>query len=197
MLTLNKKEFINKFDIDSSNYFHESVRVVISDSSYGFIVGKNNYFSAGCIIFTATGYRENTLIGSNNYFGPSTVIKNDVLIGDNNRVEMSSYIGNLSTILHHTVLEANCNICDQTTIGSYSQIGCLTPIFKDVKPFSKVYGNPPQLKNYSFSKELKKSFSQNQLQQIRDYVQKGITPEDISIVTKIDEFNNFSKKKVY
>jgi acyl-[acyl carrier protein]--UDP-N-acetylglucosamine O-acyltransferase len=194
---LTPKELILKYNVPKSNTFEDSVRVVVTDKRYGIIFGEDNYFSAGCTLFTATGYRENTLIGSNNYFGPSTVIKNDVLIGNNNTFDSSSYIGNLSTILNYIKIESNSNICDLTTIGSYAHIGCLSPIIKDVKPFSKVYGNPALLKGNVSSKDIKNKFSNEQLKQIALYVKEEQIPEDVTLITLVDDFSNFSRKKYY
>ena len=196
-IILTSKEFISKYNVPESNTFEDSVRVVVTDERYGISFGEKNYFSAGCTLFTATGYRENTLIGSNNYFGPSTVIKNDVLIGNNNTFDSSSYIGNLSTILNNIKIESNSNICDLTTIGSYAHIGCLSPIIKDVKPFSKVYGNPALLKGNVSSKDVKNKFSDEQLKQIELYVKKEKIPEDVTLITFVDDFSNFSRKKYY
>lgn len=194
---LPSKEFIFKYNVPESNVFEDSVRIVVTDERYGISFGENNYFSAGCTLFTATGYRENTLVGSNNYFGPSTVIKNDVLIGNNNTFDSSSYIGNLSTILNYVKIESNSNICDLTTIGSYAHIGCLSPIIKDVKPFSKVYGNPALLKGNVSSKDIKNKFSSEQLKQIALYVKEEQTPKDVALITLVDDFSNFSRKKYY
>lgn len=196
-LTLTVDEFKLKYNIDESNYFDSSVKIIISDESYGIVIGKDNYFCAGTLIFGATGYRENTIIGSNNYFGPSTVIKNDVFIGNNNTFDSSTYIGNLSNIQNYTKIESNSNICDHTSIGSFSHVGCLTPIYKDVKPFCKVYGNPPKINVNAITANTKKRFSSDELIAIKEYVKSSIIPDNIKIQTVIDEFTNISRKKQY
>lgn len=196
-ITLNAEQFKKKFNISSSNYVDDSLKAYLSDENYGISIGNNNHFSAGVVLFGGTGYRENTIIGSNNYIGPNTIIKNDTYIGNFNNIEGNSYLGNLSSILNYITIDANSNILDQVTIGSFSQIGCLTPVFKDVTPFSKIFGNPPKIRLFTFPKKVKEKFTVEQLEEIKNFVSTKKPLNDTYLQSIFDEFYNQSRKKSY
>jgi len=182
-------------DIDSSNYIHDSVVFIIEDDRYGVSIGKNNTILAGCVVHAASGYRENTLIGSNNYIGAGVTIQSDAIIGNNNILEGSNFVGHHDCVLSNSVLEAGATISPYSTVGSWATIGTLTPLIKDAKPFSKVFGNPAVSKGITSSKEFKESFSEIEMLEIKQYIKDGSEPISTYIISIIDEFYNQSRKK--
>lgn len=192
MKILSKQEAVLRFSIDSSNYIHDSVIFIVEDEKYGLSIGKYNVICPGTVIYAGTGYRENTIIGNNNFIGPGCIIHNDALIGNYNVIDSSVSIGFHSSILHNTKIESNCNISNYTTVGSYSFIGTLSPIIKDIKPFSKVFGNPCSLRGFYIPQTIKTKYSP---ESIKSYVLENITPSDPYLISVIDEFKNQSRKK--
>lgn len=193
MKILSKQEAVSRFSIDGSNYIHDSVIFIVEDEKYGISIGKYNVICPSVVIYTGTGYRENTIIGNNNVIGPSCVIHNDAFIGNYNTLDSSISVGFHSSILHNVKIESNCNISNYTTIGSHSFVGTLSPIIKDIKPFSKAFGNPCVLKGVYVSSKIKDA-SEIETQK-RDYVLKDKPPTDPYLISIIDEFKNQSRKK--
>lgn len=181
---------------DESNYIHDSV-VFIFENEYSIQLGKNNHIMPGSVIKAGTGYREATIIGDNNYIGPSCVIDSDSLIGNNNKIIGNSLIGVHASVLNNVLIEHSASISNYTTVGSFSSIGTLTPINKDVKPFSKVFGNPPSLRGVNMSKAIKEHFSESEITEIEDFIKRNKELSEAYLISIVDEFYNQSRKKHY
>lgn len=188
-------EALEKYNIDSSNYIHESVLFIETDSNSGIRIGKNNIIAPGCVIWSGTEYRTNTLIGSNNYIGPNTVIKSDSILGSNNYIESNMYLGLHSCIQDYTKIESSVSISDYSTVGSFAYIGTLTPIIKDVMPFSKVFGNPATLKGFNSTKTVTDKFNSEQIKEIFEFIKNNKEFSDIFLISILDSFFNQSRKK--
>lgn len=194
---LSAEEAKNKFKIDTSNYIHDSVIFVVPNKAYGFVIGTNNYIMPGAIIHTGTGYRENTVVGNNNFIGSGATISSDSLVCNSTRIENACYIGFHACIQNYSKLESSVTISNYNTVGSYSYVGSLSPVIKDVKPFSKVFGNPCGFKGFYDSQTIKEKYDSQIIKQIKEFVLKNKTPEDPYLISVIDEFKNQSRKKVY
>jgi len=186
---------ITEFSIDSSNIIDASTIFIVKDEKYGISLGKNNIILSACVINCATGYRESTVIGNNNYIGPSTTINSDTLIGNNNTITGCCYLGFHSVIQNNVYIEYNAHIQNYSTVGSYSFIGTFSPIIKDVKPFCKVFGNPSKIRGTHRSSDFRKRFNETQRQEIEAFVKNDIEPTDPYLISIIDEYRNFSRKK--
>jgi len=196
MKVYSASEAIIEFSIDSSNTIDPSVVFLVKEDKYGISLGKNNIILSSCVINCATGYRENTVIGSGNYIGPSTTINSDTLIGNNNTITGCCYLGFHSVIQNNVYIEYNAHIQNYSTVGSHSFIGTFSPIIKDVKPFSKVFGNPSKTRGVYRSSSYKSNFNNTQKDEIEKFVIEGTEPLDPYIISIIDEYRNFSRKKV-
>lgn len=181
--------------ITKNNYIHESVVFITEDENFGISIGTNNTIMAGCVIFAGSSYRENTVIGNNNYIGPGTTIQSDALIGSNNNLEGSNFVSHHSCIMNHATIEAGATISPYSTVGSWSVLGTLTPLVKDAKPFSKVFGNPAVSKGINSSKVFKEHFSELEVLEIKQYLKDKIPPVSPYVVSILDEFENQSRKK--
>lgn len=184
-----------KYNIDESNYIHDSCIFIETVKDSGIKIGKNNVIGPGCVIWLGTGYRNNTILGSDNYIGAGSTIKPDVILGNNNILDASVFLGLQSCIQDNAKLESFVSISEYSTIGSYSYIGTLTPVIKDVLPFSKVFGNPASLKGINTTKLMSETFSEHQLKEIRSFLSSDIEPEDIMLISIIDNYINQARKK--
>jgi acyl-[acyl carrier protein]--UDP-N-acetylglucosamine O-acyltransferase len=185
-------------DMHSKNYIHDSVVFVVEDDNANYIginIGQNNTIMAGSVIFGASSYRENTIIGNDNYIGTGTTIAADAFIGNNNTLEGSNFLNHHSCILNHTTLEYGATITSYSTVGSWAIIGTLSPLVKDAKPFSKVFGNPAVSKGINTSKNFKNHFSEVETLEIKQYIKDSTYPVSPYIVSILDEFENYSRKK--
>jgi Acyl-[acyl carrier protein]--UDP-N-acetylglucosamine O-acyltransferase len=186
---------IQRFNIHSSNYIEDSVKFIITNPAYSLSLGENNIFLGGSVIYTASGYREQTYIGSNNYFGPSCVISADALILDYCTLDNNVFVGKHVNILEYASVKSSSYLSDYSTIGMYSEVGALSPVVSDIPPFAKVFGNPAKLAGINSSKRIVSMFSKDQVEQIKKYFQNGSVISDIHINTIIDQYKNYSRKK--
>lgn len=195
MEIISKESAIARFSIHCSNYIDDSVKFIIPNADYSITIGRDNIFLSGTVIYSASGYREQTYIGSNNYFGPSCVISSDALILDSCILDGSTYIGKHVNILDCAHIKHSSYISDYSTIGMYSEIGALSPIVSDIPPFSKVFGNPSRLAGINSSKRVSALFTKEQIAQVKNYLQRNQTITDLQISTIIDQYKNYSRKK--
>jgi acyl-[acyl carrier protein]--UDP-N-acetylglucosamine O-acyltransferase len=180
------------------NYIHDSVVFVVEDDNTDYVgvsIGQNNVIMAGSVIFAGSSFRENTVIGNNNYIGTGTTIAADAFIGNNNTLEGSNFLNHHSCILNHATLEYGATITSYSTVGSWAIIGTLSPLVKDAKPFSKVFGNPAVSKGINASKNFKNHFSEVEALEIKQYIKDSTYPVSPYIVSILDEFENHSRKK--
>lgn len=186
----------SELDFSATNYIHDSVVFVTEDSeNLKLTIGQNNIIMAGSVIYSGSSYRENTVIGNNNFIGPGTTVKNDVFIGNNNVLEGLNFLGHHSCVLHNSTIESGATISSYSTVGSWAVIGTLTPLIKDAKPFSKVFGNPAISKGLNSSKEFKEHFSEVEVLEIKQYINDKTQPVSTYVVSLLDEFENHSRKK--
>ncbi|MBN2211019.1 MAG: acyl-ACP--UDP-N-acetylglucosamine O-acyltransferase [Sedimentisphaerales bacterium] len=102
------------------------------------IIGEHNVFRENVTVHRGT---ENgggqTLIGDGNLFMVGVHIAHDCIIGD------QVIIGNQTQLAGHVIIEdfavisALCGAHHFTTIGRYAYVGGLTPVRRDVPPFTK------------------------------------------------------------
>jgi len=195
MEIISKSSAIERFNIHPSNYIEDSVKFIITNPAYSLSLGENNTILGGSVIYTASGYREQTYIGSNNYFGPSCVISADALILNYCTLDSNIFVGKHVNILDYASIKSSCYLSDYSTIGMYSEIGALSPIISDIPPFAKVFGNPAKLAGINSSKRISNMFNKEQLEQLKKYFQNGSVISDIHINTIIDQYTNYSRKK--
>jgi len=132
------------------------------------IIGDRNVFRESVTVHRGTEVGGGqTLIGDGNLFMVGVHIAHDCIIGD------QVIIGNQTQLAGHVIVEdfavisALCGAHHFTTIGRYAYIGGLTPIRRDVPPFTKFDGevraiNEEGLKRNGFNDddiaEIKKAF---------------------------------------
>lgn len=194
-MKITRADSLANTDFYKNNYIHDSVVFISEDDEIRINIGTNNIILASSVIFSGSGYRDNTIIGNDNYIGPGTTIQADVLIGNNNTLEGSNFLGHHSCLLHNTTIEAGATISPYSTVGSWSVIGTLTPLVKDAKPFSKIFGNPAVSKGVNSSKSFKAHFSETEVLEIKQYINDKSNPVSAYIVSILDEFENQSRKK--
>jgi len=195
MKILKPEQAIKEYNIHSSNYIHESVTFIVENDNFGLSIGTNNNILAGTVIYTGSGYREKTVLGSNNFIGSNSIINSDAFIGNNNHLIGSCYIGFHSCIQNNIYIDFSVSISNYCTIGSYCYIGTLTPIIKDIRPFTKAFGNPCQIKGAYLAHSIIKKYNIDTIEEIKKYVSKNEIPSDTYLISIIDEFKNQSRKK--
>ncbi len=161
--------------IGAGNVFYPNcvIGVAPQDLKYGgeptrTIIGDRNVFREYVTVHRGTEVGGGqTLIGDGNLFMVGVHIAHDCIVGD------QVIIGNQTQLAGHVIVEdfavisALCGAHHFTTIGRYAYIGGLTPIRRDVPPFTKFDGevravNEEGLKRNGFNDddvaEIKKAF---------------------------------------
>jgi len=108
-------------------------------------IGDNNLFREGCTVHRGTahgGYL--TKIGNNNLFMVNTHVAHDCIVGNN------VIFSNSATIAGHVTIQDSVNLGGFVAVQQFCIIGahCFcaggSMITKDVAPYTKVSGYPPQ-----------------------------------------------------
>lgn len=111
------------------------------------IIGDSNVIREHVTIHRGTELGGNkTVVGDNNllmvgsHVAHDCIIQNHTLIG--NQVLMAGHV----KIEDGAVVSAMAGIHHFVSIGRYSYIGAMTPVRRDVPPFMKVSGDPPEVR---------------------------------------------------
>ena len=133
------------------------------------IIGNNNIFRENVTISRGTldgGMK--TIIHNNNLFMTGVHIAHDCIIGNENIFVNQVTLGGHVNIMNNVVVGGLSAIIQFVTIGSYSMIGGMSGIDKNVLPFSLAKGNRAKLRGVNLVGIRRKNFDKNQISRIND-----------------------------
>ena len=133
------------------------------------IIGNNNIFRENVTISKGTkdgGMK--TLIQDNNLFMTGVHIAHDCKIGNENIFVNQVTLGGHVNIMNNVVVGGLSAIIQFVTIGSYSMIGGMSGIDKNVLPFSLAIGNRAKLRGLNLVGIRRKNFNKSEILRIND-----------------------------
>ena len=153
------------------------------------IIGNNNIFRENTTISKGTkdgGMK--TIINNNNLFMTGVHIAHDCIIGNENIFVNQVTLGGHVNIMNNIVVGGLSAIIQFVTIGSYSMIGGMSGIDKNVLPFSLAIGNRAKLRGLNLVGIRRKDFDKSEIARINyihNQYHEGI---DLDINKKVDTF---------
>ena len=142
------------------------------------IIGNNNIFRENTTISKGTkdgGMK--TIIQNNNLFMTGVHIAHDCIIGNENIFVNQVTLGGHVNIMNNIVVGGLSAIIQFVTIGSYSMIGGMSGIDKNVLPFSLAIGNRAKLRGLNLVGIRRKDFDKSEITRmnyIHDHYLDGI-----------------------
>ena len=160
------------------------------------IIGNNNIFRENVTISKGTfdgGMK--TIIHNNNLFMTGVHIAHDCKIGNENILVNQVTLGGHVNIMNNVVVGGLSAIIQFVTIGSYSMIGGMSGIDKNVLPFSLVIGNRAKLRGINLVGIRRNNFDKSQITRINDIHNQYIDGFNFDEKDKIDSiFIEYNKK---
>lgn len=165
------------------------------------IVGDSNIFRENVTI--SRGTKDGgmyTHINNNNLFMTGVHIAHDCKIGNENIFVNQVTLGGHVNIMNNVVVGGLSAIIQFVTIGSYSMIGGMSGIDKNVLPFSLAIGNRAKLRGLNLVGIRRKNFDKSDIKRISDIHDqfiKGINFENSNAVDSIFiEYNKILNQKL-
>jgi len=160
------------------------------------IIGNNNIFRENVTISKGTfdgGMK--TIIHNNNLFMTGVHIAHDCKIGNENILVNQVTLGGHVNIMNNVVVGGLSAIIQFVTIGSYSMIGGMSGIDKNVLPFSLVIGNRAKLRGINLVGIRRNNFDKSQITRINNIHDQYIDGFNFDEKDKIDSiFIEYNKK---
>ena len=160
------------------------------------IIGNNNIFRENVTISKGTfdgGMK--TIIHNNNLFMTGVHIAHDCIIGNENILVNQVTLGGHVNIMNNVVVGGLSAIIQFVTIGSYSMIGGMSGIDKNVLPFSLVIGNRAKLRGINLVGIRRNNFDKSQITRINNIHDQYIDGFNFDEKDKIDSiFIEYNKK---
>jgi UDP-N-acetylglucosamine acyltransferase len=166
------------------------------------IIGNNNIIRENVTI--SKGTEEGgmyTTIGDRNLLMTGVHVAHDCIIGNQNIFVNQVTLGGHVNIINNVVVGGLSAIIQYVTIGSYSMIGGMSGIDKNVLPFSLAIGNRAKLRGLNLVGIRRGDFSKTDIERIKryhDFENKNNFKIDLS--NKIDkyfkEYNNLINEKL-
>ena len=151
------------------------------------IIGNNNTFRENVTISKGTldgGMR--TIIKNNNLFMTGVHIAHDCLIGNENIFVNQVTLGGHVNIMNNVVVGGLSAIIQFVTIGSYSMIGGMSGIDKNVLPFSLAIGNRAKLRGLNLVGIRRKNFDKSEVARINEIHDQYLNGIDLDSNKKVD-----------
>jgi len=188
-ITISGKTFIGKNNLF---YPYSNIGCDPQDLKYKgevseLIIGDNNIFRENTTISKGTldgGMK--TIIHNNNLFMTGVHIAHDCIIGNENILVNQVTLGGHVNIMNNVVVGGLSAIIQFVTIGSYSMIGGMSGIDKNVLPFSLVIGNRAKLRGINLVGIRRKNFDKSQITRINDIHNQYIDGFNFDENNKID-----------
>ena len=165
------------------------------------LIGNDNIFRENITISKGTkdgGMK--TIIKNKNLFMTGVHIAHDCCIGDENIFVNQVTLGGHVKVMNNVVVGGLSAIIQFVTIGSYSMIGGMSGIDKNVLPFSLAIGNRAKLRGLNLVGIRRKNFSKVELSritEIHDQFIKGVElDENDNVDTIFVEYNNILNQKL-
>jgi UDP-N-acetylglucosamine acyltransferase len=197
-ITISGKTFIGKNNLF---YPYSNIGCDPQDLKYKgevseLIIGDNNIFRENITISKGTldgGMK--TIIHNNNLFMTGVHIAHDCIIGNENILVNQVTLGGHVNIMNNVVVGGLSAIIQFVTIGSYSMIGGMSGIDKNVLPFSLVIGNRAKLRGINLVGIRRKNFDKSQITRINNIHDQYIDGFNFDEKDKIDSiFIEYNKK---
>ena len=165
------------------------------------LIGNNNIFRENVTISKGTkdgGMK--TVIGNNNLFMTSAHIAHDCQIGNENIFVNQVTLGGHVNIMNNVVVGGLSAIIQFVTIGSYSMIGGMSGIDKNVLPFSLAIGNRAKLRGLNLVGIRRKNFDKSEIARINDIHDQYLNGIDLDSNKKVDsiflDYNEILNQKL-
>ena len=188
-ITISGKTFIGKNNLfyPFSNIGCDPQDLKYKGEESELIIGDNNIFRENITISKGTldgGMK--TIIHNNNLFMTGVHIAHDCIIGNENILVNQVTLGCLVDIMNNVVVGGVSAIIQFVTIGSYSMIGGMSGIDKNVLPFSLVIGNRAKLRGINLVGIRRKNFDKSQITRINNIHNRYIDGFNFDENNKID-----------
>jgi len=197
-ITISGKTFIGKNNLF---YPYSNIGCDPQDLKYKgevseLIIGDNNIFRENITVSKGTldgGMK--TIIHNNNLFMTGVHIAHDCIIGNENILVNQVTLGGHVNIMNNVVVGGLSAIIQFVTIGSYSMIGGMSGIDKNVLPFSLVIGNRAKLRGINLVGIRRNNFDKSQITRINNIHNQYIDGFNFDENDKIDSiFIEYNKK---
>ena len=164
-------------------------------------IGDNNIFRENVTISKGTedgGMK--TFIGNNNLFMTGVHVAHDCLIGNDNIFVNQVTLGGHINIMNNVVIGGLSAIIQFVTIGSYSMIGGMSGIDKNVLPFSLAIGNRAKLRGLNLVGIRRKDFDKSEIARINYIHDQYLDGIDLDRNKKVDsiflDYNEILNQKL-
>jgi UDP-N-acetylglucosamine acyltransferase len=158
-------------------------------------IGDNNIFRENTTISKGTkdgGMK--TIIQNNNLFMTGVHIAHDCIIGNENIFVNQVTLGGHVNIMNNVVVGGLSAIIQFVTIGSYSMIGGMSGIDKNVLPFSLAIGNRAKLRGLNLVGIRRKDFDKSEIARINYIHNQYLDGIDLDRNKKVDSiFLDYNK----
>ena len=165
------------------------------------IIGNNNIFRENTTISKGTkdgGMK--TIIKNNNLFMTGVHIAHDCIIGNENIFVNQVTLGGHVNIMNNVVVGGLSAIIQFVTIGSYSMIGGMSGIDKNVLPFSLAVGNRAKLRGLNLVGIRRKDFDKSEIARINYIHDQYLDGIDLDRNKKVDsiflDYNEILNQKL-
>ena len=165
------------------------------------IIGNNNIFRENTTISKGTkdgGMK--TIIKNNNLFMTGVHIAHDCKIGNENIFVNQVTLGGHVNIMNNVVVGGLSAIIQFVTIGSYSMIGGMSGIDKNVLPFSLAIGNRAKLRGLNLVGIRRKDFDKSEIARINYIHDQYLDGIDLDRNKKVDsiflDYNEILNQKL-
>ena len=165
------------------------------------IIGDSNIFRENVTISKGTlDGGMSTIIHNNNLFMTGVHIAHDCKIGNKNIFVNQVTLGGHVNIMDNVVIGGLSAIIQYVTIGSYSMIGGMSGIDKNVLPFSLAIGNRAKLRGLNLVGIRRKNFDKSEIKRINDIHDQFIQGIDFDNNNAVDgifiEYNQILNQKL-
>ena len=164
-------------------------------------IGDNNIFRENTTISKGTedgGMK--TIIQNNNLFMTGVHIAHDCIIGNENIFVNQVTLGGHVNIMNNVVVGGLSAIIQFVTIGSYSMIGGMSGIDKNVLPFSLAIGNRAKLRGLNLVGIRRKNFDKSEISRINYIHDQYLDGIDLDRDKKVDsiflDYNEILNQKL-
>ena len=164
-------------------------------------IGNKNIFRENVTISKGTkdgGMK--TIIKDNNLFMTGAHIAHDCIIGNNNIFVNQVTLGGHVNIMNNIVIGGLSAVIQFVTIGSYSMIGGMSGIDKNVIPFSLAIGNRAKLRGLNLVGIRRNNFNKLEINRIKNIHDKYINGINLKENDKVDsiylEYNKIVNQKL-
>ncbi len=165
------------------------------------IIGDNNIIRENVTISKGTlDGGMSTIIHNNNLFMTGVHIAHDCKIGNENIFVNQVTLGGHVNIMNNVVVGGLSAIIQFVTIGSYSMIGGMSGIDKNVLPFSLAIGNRAKLRGLNLVGIRRKNFNKLDIKRINQIHELYINGIELDTNNKVDsvflEYNKILNHKL-